>query len=1659
MNSQTNTYPLRGNLRLLVVAALVAVFVIPALVLKTIRVVSAAIDDGSVPQAQSDFVRVIPFTANDVVYSPTTKMLYASVPSTAGSKGNSITPIDPATGTIGTSVFIGSEPNKLALSDDGASLYASLDGAYSIRRFDLLSQTAGAQFPTGRDSFFGLYRVGDLAVAPGNPGLVAVARQYPGTSPPEAGVAIFDNGVQRPTTGPGHIAGSDYLTFSASAAKLYGSGIYSGLTTLKIDANGVTITGTSANGAGARVKFDNGLVYAANGQIIDPDISNGTLKGTFPGVTNNGTVAFVPDSSVGRAYYLVADQFGSSTRTLKAYDINTFLQVGSLTITGVSGDATNMVRWGTNGLAFRTTGNQLFIIQTSLIPSNDPIPTPTATPSPSPSPSPSVIPTFVRQIQLTTNDLIYHNSSQSLYASLPSSVGLKGNSIVPIDPVTATVGNSVFVGSEPSKIALADDLHTIYVGLNGAGAVRRFDLNTQTAGLQFSLGYDPSNGPRTPSDIAVMPGVPGTVAVSRNNADTAIYDDGVQRPQTSLYGNLAFRSPSLLYSSTSGNIARLTVAANGLSQANTVASGSSGRIVYENGLAYLSGGTVVDPETDTIKGTFSGIGFNNGSMYVDSASGRVFFLSESGSQSILRAFDLNTFLPLGTITISGIVGGAGPGLGSLVRWGANGLAFRTSTQVFLIETALVNAAIAVPTPTPTPSPSPSPSPTYIPTFVRKVDLAANDLVYEQSSQAIYASVSGFSATNGNSITRIDPQTGAVGQSVSIGSEPNKLALADDGATLHVSVDGAGAIRRLNISTMVAGPQFTWSNSGQHPYEMRVVPGSPNSIATSDGSAVANGVAIYDDGVRRTNMSRGGAYSIGPMTFGADASRIYGCDNISSGYEFVKFAVSSSGVAPVIKSNNVVGSTNTLKFSNGLVYSSSGKVVDAETPKLMGTFQVFGSSMVVDQALGRVFFISSSGSGVLINAFDMNTFVPLGSVNILSNISGTPTGLVRWGANGLAFRVTNSSGQISANNPASVYLVQTALVSSSGAIPTAVQFSSATYSVSEGVATVTITVNRLGDVSSATNVDYATSDGTATAGSDYTTTSGTLTFAAGQLSRTFTVPIINDSLYEAGSETFNVTLSNPSSGALLGTPATAIVTIQENDSQPSIQMSSSFRATEGNAGTKTFTIPVNLSNPSVQTVSVNYATADNTALAGTDYAPTSGTLVFPPGTTSGAVNVTVNGDTTVEPDETFFIRLTSGVNAFISISQSTVTIGNDDSSIQLGATTYSVGENGKSVNVLVSRSGDTTVASSVSYATSDSAGAQSCNTVNGKASSRCDYITSLGSLTFAAGQSSKTITILLIDDAYAEGDETFTISLSDPSVSALGSNAAAMITITDDDSVNGTNPIDIVGFFVRQHYLDFLNREPDQSGFDFWSNQINSCGSDAQCKEVRRIDVSASFFLSIEFQNNGYLVERFYKVAYGDATGNSTFGNPHTLAAPIVRANEFLTDAQRIGRGVVVLAPGWEQLLDSNKQAYALEFVQTARFTAANAFPTTMTPAAFVDKLNLNAGNVLSASERTTAINLFSGAADSSNTTARAQAVRQVAEDTDLFNAEYNRAFVLAQYFGYLRRNPNDAPESTLDYTGYDFWLTKLNQFNGNYINAEMVKAFLSSIEYRQRFGP
>jgi subtilisin family serine protease len=384
--------------------------------------------------------------------------------------------------------------------------------------------------------------------------------------------------------------------------------------------------------------------------------------------------------------------------------------------------------------------------------------------------------------------------------------------------------------------------------------------------------------------------------------------------------------------------------------------------------------------------------------------------------------------------------------------------------------------------------------------------------------------------------------------------------------------------------------------------------------------------------------------------------------------------------------------------------------------------------------------------------------------------------------------------------------------------------------------------------------------------------------------------------------------------------------------------------------------------------------------------------------------------------------------------------NTGSSVQFSVAQFSVNESANPLvaTLTVTRSGNTSASATVDFATSD-----------GAATQKGDYTFAVGRLAFAAGETSKTFPVLIVNDSLQEGTETFSVSLSNPIGTIIGARSVAAVAIFDDDLSPGPNPLDNVDadFFVRQHYLDFLNREPDAGGLAFWKNQITSCGADPACIEIRRINVSAAFFLSIEFQETGYLVYKMYKAAYGNLTG-----------APVpVRYVEFLPDSQQIALGVQVGIGNWQTVIENNKVSFTNDFVTRSRFTTL--YPTTLTPTQFVNALIAKAGFTPTPAEQQAFINEFGGAANTANTAARARALRDIAENQTLSQQEKNKAFVLMEYFGYMRRNPYDPPEATLDYAGYNFWLGKLNQFNGNFVQADMVKAFLVSGEYRQRFGP
>ncbi len=372
-------------------------------------------------------------------------------------------------------------------------------------------------------------------------------------------------------------------------------------------------------------------------------------------------------------------------------------------------------------------------------------------------------------------------------------------------------------------------------------------------------------------------------------------------------------------------------------------------------------------------------------------------------------------------------------------------------------------------------------------------------------------------------------------------------------------------------------------------------------------------------------------------------------------------------------------------------------------------------------------------------------------------------------------------------------------------------------------------------------------------------------------------------------------------------------------------------------------------------------------------------------------------------------------------------------VQFASASASQSEANTAISLQVNRSGDTNFPAAVDY-----------TTVDGTASSRSDYNAAIGTLQFAAGQTTATIPILINDDSLTEGNETFTVVLSNPQgvQVALGATTVETITIQDNAVEPATNAIDDTATFVRQHYHDFLNREPDAAGLAFWSNQIDSCGANAQCRAERRVLVSASFFLSIEFQESGGVVYRTYTSAFGPTRIGGTV--PLTF-------QEFLPDVQRIGRGIIVGQGSWEADLAANKAAYFNEFVQRSAFVAQ--YPANLNPAQFVDALNTNTANALSTAERNALVAELAG---NNTNSGRASVLRQIVDDADLKAGHSNRAFVLMEYFGYLRRNPNDAPDG--NFSGYNFWLTKLNSFNGDFVKAEMVKAFITSSEYRNRFG-
>jgi hypothetical protein len=604
----------------------------------------------------------------------------------------------------------------------------------------------------------------------------------------------------------------------------------------------------------------------------------------------------------------------------------------------------------------------------------------------------------------------------------------------------------------------------------------------------------------------------------------------------------------------------------------------------------------------------------------------------------------------------------------------------------------------------------------------------------------------------------------------------------------------------------------------------------------------------------------------------------------------------------------------------------------------------------------------------------------------------------------------------------------------------------TFKINDGsadsnVATVSITVTGVNDAPVATTQSVNTNEDTPVAitltGTDVESPPASLTFAVvtQPAHGTLTVAAPNVIYTPApdynGPDSFTFTANDGSVGS---SPATVSITVASDNDAP-------FNSVPGPQTTNQETALV-FSSGNGNQIAVIEVDAGSSLIRVTLTA-TNGTLTLS-GTTGLSFTV---GDGTADPTMTFIGTVTNinsalnglsftPANSFSGAASLTITANDQGNTgaggaksdtdsinitvvgrtLQFSSANYTVSEGAGSATITVTRLGGTTNPATVQVATSDLSGLTNCDVVTGTASQRCDYTTATKKLSFAAGQASQTFTISITNDAYVEGPETLTLSLGNPTGGVLGAQSSATLTIIDDDvAPGGPNPIDGNPFFIRQHYLDFLSREPEPSGLSGWLNILNTCPSgNTTCD---RIEVSSDFFRSSEFQGRGYFIYRFYSASLGR----------------IPRYAEFVQDFAKL-TGFVDSTQ-----LEANKVAFVQEFMSRTEFR--NKYDSLTTPTAYVDALLQAAGLPNHPSRAGWIVGLQNGSLT------RDRVLRELAESAESYQKFYNEAFVVMQYFGYLRRDPDSL---------YLQWVQTLNQ-TGNY--RTMISGFLNSTEYRARFGP
>jgi hypothetical protein len=893
---------------------------------------------------------------NDIVWNSKDGLLYATVPGRAGGTiGNSLVGIDPTTGTVKRTIFVGSEPNRMAISDDGTEAFVGLDGAGAVRQVNLQTGVAGAQWSLGgtQGVYNPPYTASGLAVLPGQPNSVAIY----GTN---GVVTIFDGGVARAKSSSGlntyFYSNSGALAFGSSASTLYlssttvGSYIYQ----LSVDSTGVTgFKQLSSTGGGRTLQYDNGRLYFPNGVVADATtgstLGQFSVSSSYSSTPSAAVGPVVSDSALNRAWVVPTNYSGSGSNVI-GYDETTFNPVTTLPVTGIGAVNTStsglsyqqdLVRWGQNGLAFHTS-DQLYLLHGSYVKDTSSSPADLRITAQAPTPVTTGT-SFSYQLQVTN---LGSSDAQGVL-------------------LTTRLPDSLIYGGTTASQGSCSGNGVLYCDL---GAIK--------------------NGSSATVTVTATPSTAGSIQINAE-IDSQSYDPNTANNQVSTT------------TTASGSLYSPVPAVSSLSP-NMVAAGSGSYTLTVNGSGFT---------------TASKVNWN----------GTALTTSLVNSGQLTATVDSSLVQQLGWAEVT--VSSAAPG-------GGNSGALTES----------IYSLLPVP---------------------------ANAMVWDPYTRKLYAVLPSTSTSiTGNSLISIDPSTGAVGQPIQVGSEPNLITETSSGNFLYLGISGAESLARFNMATQSLDftvPLTVTSAFGSSTIAangLASIPGLDNSIAVDNA-----GIIDFSGSTPTTRPNSVLGYN--DVVF-PDAGHAYEYDNQSSGAELYRYTVDSSGVH-LIDGSTMLGTggfSGMLALDQGVIYASGGGIIDPRTtpptqvgvlPMGLGPYNtsLVGGGVLPYAATNKSFNIGINDAGtwlVFLERFDTQHFTledqiqfPINN-SVVESVPGT-----RWGQDGLAYIL---SGGVASNAPSQVFLMRGPFVlpaeGITNAAPTVTSVGSGTIAVGSGNQRVAVT---------------------------------------------------------------------------------------------------------------------------------------------------------------------------------------------------------------------------------------------------------------------------------------------------------------------------------------------------------------------------------------------------------------------------------------------------------------------------------------------------------------------------------------------------------------------------------------------------------------------------